>query len=374
MDEKPVYRTGDTVGTIEQNNAVANSTPVQEPAAQPAVTPQVPMPDSPPQTPTDPASVATETSTPPEAPQPEENISTFKLPSFDDSEEVPEPAQAQQANPPVQSWKDAIKSVDKKEIFQELGLNDFVLELNDHIKNGGDAADYLHAKSVDYNKISDESLIKDGMKSQYPTFTPQEIERLFNKKYGISDTASEDEKLDAELQLKADGHILRQQKIQEQQKFKIAAPVQVNNEQERQTQEAAVARQIEAARQWYSEHDATKTLFQSKRVVLELGENGKFNFSVEQPELIMKAVTDGSFWQKITSTKQGEPDVAKMQKIALYALNPEQYENDLVNYGKSMKLRELTREGQNAQQPGRVLPIQPDNEKPTYKSGTVGGR
>jgi hypothetical protein len=38
----------------------------------------------------------------------------------------------------------AIKTVDKAELYKELGLDPFVIELNEHLKNHGSAEDYLH--------------------------------------------------------------------------------------------------------------------------------------------------------------------------------------------------------------------------------------
>jgi hypothetical protein len=115
----------------------------------------------------------------------------------------------------------------------------------------------------------------------------------------------------------------------------------------------------------------------SKRVALNLGENGTFNFDVSQPDFITKAITDPATWGKLTATKTGEPDVVKLQKIVLYAANPEQYENDLVNYGKTLKLPELVDEGRNITKPNNVIPMQSMNQGKVdwnaAKTGKVGG-
>ncbi len=369
---KPVYRTGESVGNIVATNdsLVANPTPTPTPEPAPPVADPTPAPAA-----VTPEPIVTPT---PEPAVAEPNVSNFK---FDGIE--PEPTQTPAATQPtttVVDWKDEIKKADTKEkILKELGFNEFAIEINEHLKNGGDAADYLQAKAVDYNKISDAEIVKADLKKQYPNFTPNQIDLMFSRRYGVSEDASDEDKEYAGLQLAADGHQKRQALISEQQKFKIPTAVPVDKG-EQQAAQIAQQQQAEAIHQWFSEHEATKNLINSKRVALNLGGNGTFNFNIERPELLMKAVTDAQTWQRINLNKQGEPDVAKMQKIALYAYNPEQFENDLVNYGKSLALPQVLREGQNITPQAKVIPVQGANvsEKDKWRtearSGTVGGR
>jgi len=244
--------------------------------------------------------------------------------------------------------------------------------------------DYLNAKAIDYNKVSDESLVKADLQKQYPTFSPQQIDLMFNRKYVVPEHAEQEDKEFAELQLKADAHNTRQQKIAEQQRFKIAEPVQQN--QEAQVQQAAEQRrQMEETFKWYQENEATKNLMTSKRVAIDLGEDGNFNYAIDKPEALMKGILDGETWRRMTSVNPKEsdvtkliPDVAKLQRLVLAASNPN-YEKDLVNYGKSLALPKLVAEGQNISQPAKVIPPQNPNltEKEAWKNArtsTVGGR
>lgn len=366
---KPVYKTGDSVASIMASNEAAASIPTPTPAPAPEPAP-TPSPDPVAATPA-PSPEPTPTPTP-EVPV-ETNVSNFSFGNIDDPEPTPAPA----ATPAAADWKDTIKGVDRNEVLKALGVNEFAIEINDHLTNGGDAADYISAKFIDYNKISDADIVKGDLKKQYPHFTPQQVDLMFNRRYSVAEDAEPEDKEYASLQLSADAHNSRQTKIQEQQKFKIPTPVQSVNEQAALEEQR---RNIEAASQWFAEHEATKSLLSSKRVALNLGDNGTFNFNVDRPELLMKAITDPSTWQKLTLNKQGEPDVAKMQKIALYAANPDQFENDLVNYGKSLALPALLKEGQNVTPGAKVIPVQGDkvDEKTAWKtqarSGTIGGR
>ena len=373
--EKPIYQSGSSVGKILADNAAVAEQPAapatpETPivATQPAVaTPSVESPATPITTPAEPVVVT----------EPEKNVSVFKFDEFEQPAVVT-PATPQTPAQPTVDWREEIKR-DPKAVLKEIGFNDFAIEINEHIKNGGDPADYLAAKSIDYSKISDNDLLKEDIRKQYPTLSPSQINLMFNRKYTPAEDALEEDKEFFTAQLQADAYRVRQSKIAEQQKFKIAAPIvqSNNNEQQRQQQEADQLAQSEATRKWFNEHEASKSLMTSKRVTLNLGENGKFNFDISKPEFVTKAMTDGTLWQKLTSTKQGEPDVMKLQKIILYASNPEQFENDLVNYGRSLSLPNLVAEGQNITIPGKVMPMTPENKGKVdwsaARTGKVGG-
>lgn len=377
MSDQVIYKTGQTVGAIEAENAIAASAPSPTISTPPVEATAIAA------TPTSGESNLTAVVTEPDniptttVPEPEANVSNFKFDGFPEQSDIIIP-EIKTPEPVPVDWKEAIKTANVKEVLKAIGVNDFAIEMDEHLKNGGDALDYLNARAIDYNKESDERLVKDDLKKQYPTFSTQQIDLMFNRRYAVGEDATDEDKDFAGLQLKADAHNKRQQLIAEQAKFKIAAPVQQSNNQEQQVAAQQRQAQLEEARQWYADHEATKALMTSKRVAIDLGESGKFNFSVDRPELLMQAVTDAKTWQKITSNKQGEPDVAKMQKIALYAFNPQQFEADLVNYGRSLALPALVKEGQNITPTAKVIPVQGQvSEKEAWKSAkssTIGGR
>ena len=112
--------------------------------------------------------------------------------------------------------------------------------------------------------------------------------------------------------VKADAHVSRQAKIQQQKAFVIPT---VNKPQEAATTQGnidhLIAQQQEVAAQeyqnvvkFYQEHEATQNLSQSKRVGVDLGADKPFYFNVEKPELVTKAITNGDFWQRITATNR----------------------------------------------------------------------
>lgn len=283
--------------------------------------------------------------------QTEENISTFAVPEFTEPT-VTETEVA--SNQTVGNWQEAIKQVDKKELAKAAGISDFALELDEYIANGGNAVDYLAAKAIDYTKVSDTDLIFEQLKSEFPDATAQQLQRLFNKKYNQSDLADEEDREDGQLMISADARKLRQAKIEQQAKFKIPEAVKKDSspdlEQIKLEAEQAQANEYQKLKAFYESHQSTKDLMNSKRVAVKLGDKGVFNFAIDKPEVLTQLLLDGETWQKATSNAQGEPDLDKLHRIALVALNPN-YELDIYNSGMAAGRKSLIEEGQNAKRP-----------------------
>lgn len=276
---------------------------------------------------------------------------------------------------PTFNLDEEIKKVDRKELAKKLGFQDFTLEMDDYLAKGGKAEDYLNAKSIDYNKIPDEDLVKGELKKKYPGF---DINELFLTKYKDIDIADETDadRKRAELQLRMDAFEIRQAKIEQQKNFKIPdTPILQKDEAYEQWKSEQESRPqlIEKMRNYFTEHQATKTLHESKRVTINLGDGvDPFNFNIDKPELITRNLTDGGeTWEKLTSTETGEPDVPKQQLISLFAFNPQKFIQDIFKYGVSTGERKLVADGQNAQR--QTTPVHSMTvEKPTYRTGTYG--
>lgn len=322
----------------------------------------------------------------PPAPDPvvetEDDVVEFK---FD--ENAPEPPKdptPSNPTPPSQpsfNLDEEIKKADRTELLKKLGVSEFAIEMDTHIARGGQPVDYLNAKAINYDNISDEELVKQDLKKSYPNFTPQEIDRMYNRKYGVNDTSmSEEEIQDATLELKAKGYEIRQHLKTEQQKFKIAevANSSQNNEaytQWKQTQEENT-RLVNQLNEFYNGHTATKALNESKRVTINFGEGVKpLNFNIDKPDLITTAMLDGGLTIAQRSlNEKGEPDVARQQLGAFLALDPYKAVQTIFNYGKSVGERGKVAEGQNATRTTTSAGGTPTaDEKPKYSTGTYGG-
>lgn len=283
------------------------------------------------------------------------SIVDFNLTLGDEAADTTQQQPAAIPQPTSFNWKDEIKKLPKSDILKELGVDAFAIEIDTHIKGGGQPVDYLQARAIDYNKISDDALLKDNLRKQYPNLQPSQIDLMFERKYAPLSELPEDKDF-AAIQLQADAYNIRQAKIAEQQRFKISeTPIPQTDEayeqwkQNTQTQ----SQRIEERNNYYLSHAATKSLNESKRVTLNLGDGvAPFNFQIDKPEMLTKIFTDdGSGWRKLTSTPQGEPDVAKQQMIALFSYNPQKFIQDIFKYGQSHGLKEIVAEGQNAQRP-----------------------
>ncbi|MEY4331407.1 MAG: hypothetical protein RLZZ196_145 [Bacteroidota bacterium] len=353
QEQKPVYRMSTGI-PMPQDEFVEPAAPIQAESAEPVVANE---------------EAASTVVTEPEA-QVEENVTAFSIPNFGDEQAEEVSAEAQpSAQVQVTDWKEQLKKSDPKEILKELGYDEFVADFAEFRKNGGDAYKFLEAKAFDWNNVSHTDLVFDELKLQYPNLSDDKIEKLYQARYKQSDFASDEDREIGLIQLEADAELVRQKRIYEQQQFRIpevSRPQEVDNQFQYAEQERIIAEQQQQVLQFFREHDATKSLLESKRVAIDLGDNGKFNFNIDKPENLMAVALDGEKWQRAISVNPQEadpakliPDVAKLQKIALVALNPN-YEKDLVNYGKSLGLKAIIEEGQNARRPVGSAPAQPN--------------
>lgn len=369
QEQKPVYRMSTGI-PMPQDESVEPAAPIQAESAEPVVNEEAT------------STVVTE----PEA-QVEENVTAFSMPNFGDEPDEETSTEAQSsAQVQVTDWREELKKSNPKDILKELGYDEFVADFAEFRKNGGDAYKFLEAKAFDWNNVSHTDLVFDELKLQYPNLTDDKIEKLYQARYKQTEFAADEDKEVGLIQLEADAELVRQKRIHEQQQFRIpevSRPQEVDNQLQYAEQERLLAEQQQQVLQFFREHDATKSLIESKRVAIDLGDNGKFNFNIDKPENLMAVALDGEKWQRAISVNPQEadpakliPDVAKLQKIALVALNPN-YEKDLVNYGKSLGLKAIIEEGQNARRPVGSAPAQPNESLgeafgSRAKMGTIG--
>ena len=302
----------------------------------------------------------------------EDEAAVFTMPNFGEPATQTQAPEATNNNQPQteKSWQEVLKTADRKEALKALGLDDFDIEFADYRKTGNDPANYLHAKAFNYDTISDVDMVRQDIKEQYPNLSTEDVERLVNRKYALNST-DDDEREDGLLMLKTDAYSKRQAKKEEQKKFvmptveKPQEAVNQQNELQQQQIEQQRLQRVQEFQNMINEHEATKKLLESKRVTVEVGEGVKpFNFPIDNPESLL-SVAFGKNWARAIAINPQEadesklvPDVAKLQKIAYIAMNPN-YEKDIFNYGKSQGLKALVDEGQNARKPNGTPSIVP---------------
>jgi hypothetical protein len=296
-----------------------------------------------------------ETTTQEAAPTQEQDENTAPAFEFNGFEPAPQEVTQSVEAAPQTSWKDLVKQVDKKELFKELGYDDSILEFAEHRRNGGDPYKYLEARTFDWNKVDDLTVIRDEMRKQYPAASNEELDLILNHQYSLNEDFDESLKAIGSIKMKNDAVRFRNARIEEQKKFVIQdrpenAEIKATIEQQQALQREQ-AEQIEQYLSHINSHEATKSLIESKKVGVDIGDGKQFYFPVNRPDIVNAAMTDAEIWQKIISDKQGKPDVQKLQGLIVKALNPN-YEKDIyaagVKYGMKHKLVE---DGQNAQRP-----------------------
>jgi hypothetical protein len=306
----------------------------------------------------------------------EENVSSFDLGGESQTDIATEQGQAQLSS---FDWRSELKKLDKKEVAKELGFHDFTLEMDEYLAKGGVASDYINARGYDWNKVSDEELVKRDLRKQFEGASDTQIERLYNKKYNQRYEDTDEDREDGILLMKSEGRRLRELEISKQNSFKIPEAIipQIKDEayeQWKHQQEAQPA-MMQKLNEFYQNHEATKTLNDSKRVAVNLGDGvPSFNFIVNNPDAITRMYTDGGeTWQRLTSTQSGEPDVPKQQLIGLISHNPQKFIQDIFNYGIQMGKKRLVEEGHNAQKPQqKVMPS--EFNQPSYGIGKFGDK
>ena len=114
----------------------------------------------------------------------------FEVPNFDLAKTEGDSANttpSQTTQPATISWQDALKTADKKEVLKHLGLSDFQINLEDYLEQGGEAHDFFQAKAINWDKLSDEAVVKMDFEEKYPKLDKNQITRLIARKYKIGD-------------------------------------------------------------------------------------------------------------------------------------------------------------------------------------------
>lgn len=280
---------------------------------------------------------------------PAEVVSDF----FSPEGEVQTEATVEQPAQTITSWKDAIKAADRTEVLKELGLDDFDIKFSDFRKGGGDPYKYIYVNGVDYSKISDDVLVRELLKEEYPFLATdnEKLTKLINKRYSQDEMASDEDKELGDIQKQADAHKYRQKMIAEAANFKFpeirqpeAAP--------QQTVDPKIQEETKRFTDSFNQHEATKNLINSKRVAIELGIDGvkPINYTVD-PKVVWDSLFNPDSKYKFGRTKTGEPDVPLYLENALYRLNPSKFKKDIFNAGKEAALKGIVKDGQNAERP-----------------------
>ena len=234
--------------------------------------------------------------------------------------------------------------------------DDFIKEAVEYYNKTGDLTPYLEAKTVNYDEMSDEDIIKRDMRKEYPNLDDKTFDRLFNKQLQKKYSLNEDEFDEEDVQLgkallKNDAQKLREKYKEEQAKF--AAPTNDTTQQEQ-----------ELAQQWekmVNENDYVKTLQKEGKFEIQYGDE-KFTYELDNPQEIVGGMIDEQkIFQNFIDQKDGKatPNFERYAKTLAFSKDPSAYEKRLIEYGKSLGKGDVLDELENpteVQTPNRKQP------------------
>lgn len=234
------------------------------------------------------------------------------------------------------------ENVDSKEDRGYQWKDDFIREAVEFYEKTGDLTPYLQAKTVDFNKMSDEEILRRNLREQYSDLTDKAFDRLYQKevvdkyKLDADEYGEDDSELGREL-LKAEASKVRNQYIEWQNKFKAPDP-EVDNS------------QVEEALKKFEDdvrnNPMTQSILQNKKISLKIGDT-EFNYEIPNADSLLNMTLDNDKFFSQFAGQEGNVDYARWYKTAAYSQNPELFEKALVNFGKTIGREEVTRELKN---------------------------
>lgn len=256
-------------------------------------------------------------------------------------EKIAEPSSEPKPEPTVYQFKD-----------------DFIKGVVEFYEKTGDLTPYLQAKTIDFEKMSDEDVLRRNLREQYSDISDKAFERLYKQqvvdkyKLDADEWGQEDSELGREL-LKTEASKIRSQYMDWQKNF--SAPDQPEEDN---------SRELEIIAKFENDvknNELTKKILSEKRIQIKVGD-GEFNYEVANPNELLDMTVDNDKFFSQFALGQGSLDYAKWYKTVAYSQNPELFERSLVNYGKALGREEVTKEIKNPS-------TNPVGDVPTESSG-----
>jgi hypothetical protein len=190
-----------------------------------------------------------------------------------------------------------------EEAPEQAFANEMVAKLNEYVKNGGSANDFLKTQTVNFGEMNDLDALREHAALFDSTLSREEIDLLIEDEYGLRPDASDTEKRLAAIKMKKAGQVARRE-LQDYQK-KWAVPQSTSEE----VQQAARA----AAEKWQQELSGVVDLQQE--LAIKIGEEDfKFVPSSEAKEAVKKGHDLNKFWDRYKDGSERGYDLNKFVK------------------------------------------------------------
>jgi hypothetical protein len=222
--------------------------------------------------------------------------------------------------------------------------DDFIKKAVEFYEKTGDLTPYLQAKTVNFEQMSDEEILRKNLREEYADLSDKAFDRLYKQqvsdkfKLDADEWGEEDSELGREL-LKSEATKLREKYLQWQRDFSAPEP-EVSDEY------AKTAEMLQRFEQDVRSSDFTKNFLEGKKLTIKTTD-GEFNYEVPQADAVIDMTVDNDKFFSQFSADQGNLDYAKWYKTVAYSQNPEMFEKSLINYGKTLGRSEVTKEIKN---------------------------
>lgn len=229
--------------------------------------------------------------------------------------------------------------VQRKHNFKD----DFIKGVVDYYERTGDLTPYLQAKIIDFNKISDEEIMRVNLRDQYSNLSDKAFDRLYKQqivdkyKLDADEYGEEDYELGKEL-LSAEAAKVRQAYVEWQNNFVAPEP----QESEPDNSEEI----LQYFEQEVRSNEFTKNVLDGRRIAIKT-QDGEFNYEIPSAKDMVDMTIDNDRFFRQFANESGNLDYAKWYKTVAYSQNPEMFERALINYGKTLGRSEVTKEIKN---------------------------
>lgn len=222
--------------------------------------------------------------------------------------------------------------------------DDFIKQAVEFYEKTGDLTPYLQAKTIDFNQMSDEEIMRRNLREQYSDLSDKAFDRLYKievtdkYKLDVDEWAEEDSELGREL-LKSEATKLRG-KYQDWQKNFSAPEPEVTQEQN------DAVEQLQKFEQEVRSNEFTKNLIEGKKLTIKTAD-GEFNYEIPHADSLLDMTINNEKFFGQFANPNGQLDYGRWYKTAAYSQNPEMFEKSLINFGKTLGRSEITKEIRN---------------------------
>lgn len=282
---------------------------------------------------------------------------------------TPDPEPAPVPDPEPAPKPDPVPAPEPSPVPELKFKDDFIKGAVEYYEKTGDLTPYLQAKTVDFEKMTDEEVMRRSLQEQYPNLSQRALDKLFNEqvveKYKLDDTlyGEEDVELGRAL-LSAEASKKRQEYLDWQKSFKAPEP---KNDEPKIDQ--AILDQIKQFEDSVKTSPVTKSILDSKRVTVKDGDV-EFNYEIAEPDSLVEMTLNNDKFFSNFAKEDGSVDLEKWYLAAAIAKDPTSFIKSLGNFYKGLGREELAREIKNPSD-GKAPDAATDLDAGDFKTGLL---